>query len=28
MFLVRSNWLICGPPEFMKSKLATGRVFH
>jgi len=27
MFLVRSNWLVGGPPEFMKSKLATGRVF-
>jgi len=28
MFLVGSNWLICGPPEFMKSKLATGGVFN
>jgi hypothetical protein len=25
MFLVRSNWLIGGPPEFMKNKLAKGK---
>lgn len=28
MFFVRSNWPIGGPPEFMKRKLAKGKLFN